>query len=70
MNFNEIIAYVEGNLSENEKKQVERFIFSSTNNLTLVGDINRIRKSLSSDETLTAFFQKKSEKVLAKITDN
>lgn len=70
MNFNKIIAYVEGTLSETEKKQVEMFIFSNANNLALLGNMNRIHRSLGSDEMLSTFFQKKAEKVLTKIKLN
>lgn len=70
MYLNKIIAYVEGNLSEKEKKQIERFIFADTNNITIIGSLNHLRKSLSSDETLTTFFQRKSEEILSKININ
>jgi anti-sigma factor RsiW len=67
MDTNQIIAYVDGVLSESEKKVVEQFLLHNPSFLTVVGSMNRIRMNLTDNESLSGFFQKKSEEVKAQM---
>lgn len=69
MNFLKIVAYVDGLLSDDEKKEVEKFIFTNPIYIEVVSGMNLLRKSLSEGESLSVFLDEKSRKIFTKIKE-
>lgn len=70
MDFNKIIAFVEGNISAIEIKNIEQFILNNPEYFKIIGDLRRIQRSLEKNESLTSFFMKESKKTWSKIQNN
>lgn len=67
---NQLIKFVEGELSIREIKELEQQFLENPDLLEVVGSLNRIKQRLSSSQNLHSYFETKKEQLKKHIFDN
>lgn len=55
-----LIQFVDGLLSEQEKKKVEQYLFQNPSFFKVIGGMNRIKRDLKGAMSLTDYFEQAS----------
>lgn len=63
MHFTSLIQFVEGSLNEQERKEVEKYIFLEPNMLDVISGMNRIKRELQGTMSLTEYFERASNRI-------